>query len=183
MATKIEDTEKDFCDICLKKFKSNTSLRRHMSIHIEEELNCTKCSKLCRNKIQLYRHMHSVHNEQLHQCQTCSKTYSAKKNLKAHQLSHQDKILEDCTICFKKYRPQYVKIHEKICRKKYLNSIETHYIARKASKSVQLYPCDQCDKIFYQKIVFDTHNKRLHEESIQCSICNKILKYLDLSCD
>ena len=56
------------CELCVKRFKRNSDLKRHMlSIHSEtpKEVTCKVCGKTFSRNFTLNRHMKSTHTEQI----------------------------------------------------------------------------------------------------------------------
>lgn len=80
------------CDICLKTFTFEKSLKRHKSVihHIGEDLTvrCPICDKLIANSYNLKIHMRIHTGEKRYCCELCGKAFTTFKYWKNHKLAH-----------------------------------------------------------------------------------------------
>ena len=78
------------CDICEKKFNTDTNLRRHFyAIHnvssMTNSQQCNICTKAFNTQQKLTLHIHTVHESHKdHKCESCRKSFSQAIHLKGH---------------------------------------------------------------------------------------------------
>ena len=93
------------CDQCTKTFKHFKSLRWHMNTHTgQKPFVCPHCDKAFRSLQIQKRHiaMH-VMNELPFQCTSCNKGFRYASDLKSHNLKHSDMKSHACHYCDKRY--------------------------------------------------------------------------------
>jgi hypothetical protein len=109
LSSNSEETQKYYCKICQKNYKSNNSLWNHnKKFHPDKKMN---------------------------NCEKCNKVYSSYKSLWAHnKFFHQKQIITNipvidpkykCIFCEKKFNDKSNKYkHQKICKEKQKNELE-----------------------------------------------------------
>ena len=74
------------CDVCLKQFNRNSSLRRHMVIHTGQyRYQCSLCDKKFQTKENFTGHMNVHAGAKPFQCPQCLKCFARKNKLSAHK--------------------------------------------------------------------------------------------------
>lgn len=153
--TKVKD---QICEICGKRFSTQTAMKVHMKSHSNERLYpCKLCSYAGRTASALYIHM-STHSTSLCICQVCSKTFKSNRNLYDHLRRVHSKIKRhQCNYCDKKFVDKYMlKVH-----------LRYH-------TGLRPYQCKLCDKSFIRsdglKEHMATHGERA---AYYCGECGK----------
>ena len=100
--------EKHVCDICCKKFKQTSHLRRHIKdVHEKiKDFMCDYCSKRFKNNAAVKRHQEDVHTQNKKWlCDQCNKRFSSKQTLQNHNRQfHKSGTMYICGICNKSYQ-------------------------------------------------------------------------------
>lgn len=155
------------CRICPRpeKFETATAKQEHERVnhidHVTGKFVCPICKKLYANAAKTIEHL-IIHNERKFICDQCGKNFIRLTNLQAHTRSvHATSYDFRCKVC-----PD----------KKYTNllALQRHERA-KHSDNPYTYPCDMCDRIFY-----DHTDRRRHRwthggfpKPFACLVCGK----------
>jgi uncharacterized Zn-finger protein len=97
------------CDVCLRRFSSNTKLRNHKArIHegkTSKDFECPKCHKRFTTKSYLKTHDDTVHLKlREHVCEVCGRAFGRNTHLQDHIRMRHDKIRSaPCFQCGKTY--------------------------------------------------------------------------------
>lgn len=112
--------ERNFCcDICGKKSKTKSDLKKHKNTHLPKEerpsKKCEICLKIFMTSKNCKNHMKTHTGETPFECQICNKTFSRNSSLSRHKLVHTRVRRFKCEICKKHFaRKEYLKIHSKV---------------------------------------------------------------------
>ena len=151
------------CQLCKKKFKSQTALTCHVQgVHEKiKPYQCQKCDKSFSQKIHFQNHVQGVHDKiKPFQCQQCKKTFSLIHILKRHIKGVHDQM--------KPYQCQK-------CNKSYSQKTHLQEHIQRVHEKIRPFACQQCNKGFSQKIHFQNHVQGVHEKinPFKCQKCNK----------
>lgn len=77
------------CDICHKRSKCISSLKRHMLTHADDKPNlCNVCGKTFCRGYRIEDHLHTHSPEKAFECGVCDKSFAKSYNLKLHEKTH-----------------------------------------------------------------------------------------------
>ena len=100
---KLQESDKIFkCEICIKTFKKEITLKNHIS-SVHEGVNphkCDICGKSFKFSHYLKRHISSVHEGKNLKCNICARTFCLEENLKKHIENHEN-TNQKCDSCDK----------------------------------------------------------------------------------
>ncbi|XP_052741863.1 zinc finger protein 25-like isoform X2 [Bicyclus anynana] len=180
------------CDYCQKQFSTKSSIRRHVSSHLNAKtFPCIQCKKVFRKQLYLSAHITRQHPDwgQHYMCNLCDKPFLLRENLIAHMASHTNtETMFKCIYCKEKYSNQIDLIqHEKqhlvsglydciICEQSFdcRNKLTMHF---KTHLRVKDFICQHCGKEFLRMNSMRRHVQISHAGiRIQCAICKKYLK-------
>ena len=176
------------CDICVVKYKSETSLKRHIAVNHESQVwnKCELCTSKFKRKDKLTRHMKEVHNET-----NVNHHYSLNSDLPIHLVN-----LYYCKVCGKRFkRKENVKRHEKLmyCQKNEIlkcQQCEQTFSTKKTLKrhttlvhiATASNNCEQCDLSFIRKADLLRHEENVHNRNLgqfKCENCYKAFRRRD----
>nr|CAD7430044.1 unnamed protein product [Timema monikensis] len=172
------------CSVCLKRFKTDISLKKHESLHdalenvtgdvevMEEKqrqkanpnvlYSCDKCGKRFGMKISFLKHMRHHTGEKPYTCHICGKQFTHTGGLYYH-LKHVHAGIKNhaCDICG---RPFALKA-----------ALEDH---RRIHTGERPFVCHFCGKSFKSKASLYIHNK-IHSNSFphSCTYCDKRFRW------
>ena len=161
------------CPVCSKVYSSTSRMRQHVAQkHLgKTPYQCKTCLKYYVNQQTLTAHA-SVHDtdKNPHKCNTCPKAFPTESQLRAHQPVHGDPLYickwPDCGRKYKWLKGK--KEHEGKCTKN--------------PDAKPQFPCDQCDREYWDKRSLDRHTAEDHTEGVQrlqCPSCTKTFKNKD----
>ena len=186
------------CPLCNEPHKYKPSLREHVRVdHYQEEpfrksYQCPHCEKLWSMKYTMDQHIKRVHptGNEIFVCHECNAEFLSSCKLHAHKQIHHTKVFKVCDTCGKSFKlttalNQHIKTQHKkedplfcqTCGKKWYSnaSLRDH----QKTHETGVYPCtvDGCQKVFDNKIKFQTHVRKNHCEKKplkhECDICSK----------
>ncbi|XP_034038586.1 gastrula zinc finger protein XlCGF52.1-like isoform X2 [Thalassophryne amazonica] len=174
------------CSECGRTFSLKDHLKRHMTIHSEEnQVFCSECGKKFSHKSALQTHMRIHTGEKPFNCSQCNKGFCQKGNLKAHLRTHSKEKPFGCTECDQTFSVKsYVKRHMRVhtgekpfscseCGKGFGQSghLRKHMKIHCEQKP---FSCSVCAKRFDMEKTLEYHMKvHLREKPFNCSVCNK----------
>ncbi|XP_031332750.1 gastrula zinc finger protein XlCGF52.1-like isoform X2 [Photinus pyralis] len=152
------DIKDHICEVCGKRFSSQTAMRVHMKSHSDERLYpCKLCDYAGRTASAIYVHM-STHANDMCVCEVCSKTFKSNRNLNDHlRRVHTKEKKHTCSYCDKKFVDRYMlSVH-----------IRCH-------TGVRPYQCNFCKKSFIRSDGLKEHIA-IHGQRIMhdCKLCGK----------
>ncbi|CAG2054839.1 unnamed protein product, partial [Timema podura] len=169
-----------FCSVCLKRFKTEISLKKHESLHgalenveVKKEkqrhranpnvlYSCEKCGKRFGMKISFLKHVRHHTGEKPYTCHICGKQFTHTGGLYYH-LKHVHAGIKNhaCDICG---RPFALKA-----------ALEDH---RRIHTGERPFVCHFCGKSFKSKASLYIHNK-IHSNSFphSCTYCDKRFRW------
>jgi hypothetical protein len=145
LSSNSEETQKYYCKICQKNYKSNNSLWNHnKKFHPDKKMNnCEKCNKVYSSYKSLWAHNKFFHPKQIipitipiidpkFKCKYCDKIYSSRQNRWKHEntvcenkIIQEQKTIYKCIFCEKIFNDKSNKYkHQKICKKNQKNELE-----------------------------------------------------------
>ena len=202
--------------LCGKQFQLKSAMCVHLkNVHNEPDQECYDCGKIFSTKANLKRHI-SVHNEEQRKsfnCEYCGKGYKRQSDLRVHvQKQHLPIVSETdesyefkCDKCTKSFQDENTLI-EHACFPKDNSFLNEYLVSKstnnnknegivqcefcdktfernkylKAHETIHLigseYPCNYCLKTFASKDRLSTHNSNYHKQSkssLTCKICSK----------
>ncbi|XP_071486943.1 uncharacterized protein [Diadema antillarum] len=148
------------CDICGENFKSHHSRMKHIHVeHFRMTYTCSTCNKVFDTHRGLQSHVKSMHKNKaddiVYKCEICLKTFYHQSSYIAHKYLHEDKYA--CEVCGKRFRTR--------------GSMEAH-LNRVHTKD-KLFPCDICDKVYYDKKTLMSHMEYHSDRKYECDICHQ----------
>ncbi len=136
-----EDDENLACSKCSKVLSSKRCLNRHLATHFGHfKYYCEECRKGYQNKCDYDQHM-SKHEGRTFPCELCSKRFANKKTLHAHQAEHTGNYPHTCSHCQRGF-----------IKKSSWEELENQHAGIKFS-------CRKCGKDFYLTSKRDSHEK------------------------
>ncbi|XP_028155637.1 gastrula zinc finger protein XlCGF58.1-like [Diabrotica virgifera virgifera] len=177
------------CVRCKQPLSSEMYLRKHL----KKTVKCPYCDAVFCIKAQLASHLRSHIESERYQCAECSRSFNHKGNLVKHCRTHTGYRPCVCKICLKGFsridylRKHYISIHNQEMertRKQYTYKKKRQMQKQKensASKSVEGFSCDICNKTYPSKTSLSSHI-RVHNsgKSFQCNVCGKSFAYKGL---
>uniref|UniRef100_A0A182YFS6 Uncharacterized protein n=1 Tax=Anopheles stephensi TaxID=30069 RepID=A0A182YFS6_ANOST len=174
------------CQICMKKFKYSSYLKRHEIIHSSKDrFTCTLCNKPFNKALDLKAHILLQHEGVKSLiCDQCGKQFSSKGSLKDHYVVHTEDRPFQCTYCSKQFKnAARLKIHEdthndtlyvcphcglKLNTKRTLNM---HMVVHSDQKK---FKCQECGNEYKRSKALKAH-LILHTglRPYQCPFCDK----------
>lgn len=132
-----------FCNICPKAFKLKGMLTRHLKDHTEKNIACAHCDKKFSLPCYLRVHMRTHTNEKPYECHLCDQKFAMKVRLSYHLANHKG-ILRECEFCSEKFKNvAKLRIHR-------FEHIGYPFV------------CDICGENYHRRIGFTRHMRRAH---------------------
>ncbi len=177
------------CRVCRRAYFSTAKLEEHMKMnHSEEErpFICQECGKTFRSKGNLGEHM-QLHMGILITCDVCGLTFKSESMFKKHyKIRHTHTF--GCTLCDKRFGIEsalktHMRYHTgekpyvcEACGKSYeIASALASHMGRhhKPGGREKKYPCDMCDKQFFEIFHLQRHKRFVHlkERNYHCEEC------------
>ncbi|CAH1268836.1 ZNF845 [Branchiostoma lanceolatum] len=175
------------CTQCDKKFHTDTSLARHVSIAHERKwpLSCEQCSRGFRTKSLLLDHQ-NIHRENpvTYKCTVCEKEFLVKTYFKQHIRTHDKKLkTHKCLTCDMVFSSGFLlRRHEvrhsvdrtfkcKFCEKTYKHRGAVEHHQKKEHRDqygeavddyLNRFACNVCGRTGHTKQVIEKHIKAVH---------------------
>ena len=139
------------CGICRKDFKYPKALQTHMSAHKYKSFQCPNCPKSFNSRKTLKQHM----QKEVIECH-CGDIFTSQVGLTKHQKSVHE--MASCDKCPFEGTVQSVNIHK-----------HNNHRPRPKKREGQLFPCQDCPKVYDDKTNLRRHVKVAHlkEEDLQ----------------
>ena len=163
-----ESSKLNQCDICTKKFKTVTHLKRHiMRVHEGiKKFQCDSCGKKFVEKKDLTKHVLCVHeNIRNFLCDKCDRHFATNDQLKRHfKFVHEGLRPHSC--------------EHAGCNKSFARPKELKYHIMAVHEQVRL-KCDECEKKFSNPNSLQVHINTCHKgQRAICQYCSKEVSYL-----
>lgn len=107
------------CNICKRQFNTQSSLKRHMSVHNPNlrPLQCTLCLQRFTDQSSLKRHLLIHTGIKAYQCGVCSKSFKHIGDLNNHHRTHDQVKQYVCDVCGREFSrhcnlQRHVEIHK-----------------------------------------------------------------------
>ncbi|XP_059175796.1 zinc finger protein 62-like [Physella acuta] len=147
------------CDVCKKKFKSESHLVCHQVVHTAVQFYiCSLCDRDVGSA-----EMYDVHLIKRHflpkpfKCELCDKSFKLKRSLRLHKRSHVKELFHKCDKCNYQTHSKYQ-----------LRSHEVYH------SNVKPYKCRSCDYSCFHLNKLNSHVKvHTGEKPYRCNICYK----------
>ena len=169
-------TKSSECSICHRVF-SEERLKYHMRLHEAPTFSCDKCSKKFRSQSTLDKHVSNNHlGQRKYTCSKCGKNFKKLTILKQHEETHNPyKIYVQCEICLTMMQMKSLKLHMEIkhgnrynekrfaceCGKafRYEKQLEKHNEAvhEKVNRGI-VYACPDCELSFSRRSELREHS-------------------------
>jgi hypothetical protein len=150
------------CDVCLRRFCRNESLRNHKArIHegkTSKDFECPKCHKKFSKKENLKRHDDTVHLKlRQHVCEVCGRAFGENSHLQEHIRMRHDKVRSaPCFQCGKTYAAD--------------NALMAHVRRVHDGVIANPRPCPECDYVADRPSALSRHFIALHTtRRFQCA--------------
>ena len=166
------------CSECQKLFTTLCDLKRHMSVHSNEQnFGCELCKKKFKTQPILRRHMQRRHNDDLpleergkeetpemKTCIHCGAGFKSNQALRLHEARHIDDKPYKCDECDKTYTAS--------------TSLEYHKnMVHRGAQVALKYMCNLCGKQFPRKGKLEIHQRtHMKGANVTCDLCGKTFK-------
>jgi len=151
------------CSQCGNCFANQTSLTKHMNIHLGK-FKCTECGKCCQNNRALVDHRRFHSGQKPFGCTVCNKRFTTSSGLNRHSRTHSGLKPYKCYICGKSFSV--------------FQSLDTHISFHIGDMP---YKCPLCSKSFSRSYKLKRHMRQVHsnERPYPCPVCGKTFKTND----
>ena len=161
------------CDVCLKKFKNQRSLKVHKRLHDDPSSTsqtCVQCQLVCSNATNLSRHVRSQHEKKHFTCAVadCGKEFNRKDNLQKHYAECKSRAMDGIM------REEKFQLQNKFAEKtKPFTDAFENYVEERSNI---IFTCETCDRSFSNKSSLSVHKSNTHskKEDMTCIMCKKI---------
>lgn len=142
------------CNICIKKFPNEQTLRSHMSIvhKKERDTTCLLCLKEMKTEKTLYMHMLIHKGEKNYKCRICAKSYLTATRLHNHlEIIHKGvKRGRTCPHCGRRINT--------------IKQFNIHLQLHEDSNKIK-YNCEQCGWVFARASALSWHTRSCNHNS------------------
>ena len=160
----VRKVDKYNCHVCTKKFNSYKQLTDHRVIHKEHRFTCDSCKTTFYYESELKKHIRVHHMPGLRKkypCDYCTKMFLNPSTLTKHiSVSHFDNRYP-CFVCQTSFTS--------------LKRLRSHKVAEhgvpERSSSGKVKKCEECGKLFVDKIFLQQHTRLHLEFQFLCNIC------------
>ena len=140
----------------------------------EKKFNCNACDKSYLELGGLNLHIHDVHEgKRKYKCKLCKSEFQRTNVLKNHMsVVHLNTPPIKCNYCDKSIKESNLKKHIANSHKQ-----KKEIDCKNVDNKVNIYQCDQCNKILATKNTLKKHIQEVHnkETSMTCDLCQKPL--------
>lgn len=178
------ENEKYDCEICNRKFNSQSSLDMHMRVHINgKKFSCSYCKKNFISFDSLEEHVKKHCNCRPYECQYCGRRFIRPHEKVKHERIHTGEKPHVCQICGKSFRVSYcLTLHMRThsgnrpyqcphCGKRFkAHSVYNHHLL--THSNARNYKCPYCPKAFKTGVQLAGH-KNSHTKPFTCTECNR----------
>lgn len=91
------------CHLCLRRFKTEQSLQKHIGSHSKLTFECHICHKVLCSVPGYKMHMES-HSGITYECTICNRELLSKSSFDGHMRKHIENTVYECTFCHKKLK-------------------------------------------------------------------------------
>ncbi|XP_050292713.1 zinc finger protein 62 homolog isoform X2 [Anthonomus grandis grandis] len=168
-----------------KKIVERKKAKVKTAITIDGKLECTECLKSFKRLSHLEAHNAYKHLERKFECKLCHKKFARKYDLSYHNRLHTGERPFTCELCGKSFAsPGYFLIHKKlhkgdkkaictICQHRFINTDQLQIHTRQRHTGERPYMCELCSHAFTSSSALSRHKNDVHNEKVNCSICNR----------
>jgi len=134
------------CKMCGKKYKYESNLVTHATVHTERALKCEYCNKKFGRKTNYVEHLRIHTNERPYKCRYCGKSFKQNHGWRDHERTHTNERPHVCEVCGKGFTVGHnLTVHKRI------------------HTGEKPYGCRLCEKRFRQKSAYNAHMKNVHK--------------------
>ncbi|XP_053329194.1 zinc finger protein 3 homolog [Spea bombifrons] len=174
------------CDVCGKRFRNNSHLARHFTVHTgEKPYPCNVCGKMFARKSHVADHKRIHTGEKPYTCKECGRKFTNNSHLVLHRVVHTGEKPFTCPECGKGFtrnssliKHSGIHAEEKphVCREcgksycQYANLV----VHQRLHSGEKPYVCKYCGRGFICKASMVRH-QRTHtgEKPFSCAECGK----------
>ena len=156
------------CQTCQRKCKSGAALKKHLTVHQNEErklLPCQNCQHKALSVESLQSHQFSCHLNNVFSCVSCGYFYTKRDKFAEHLRSHSS--LEAVKTAQKIVKKQ----NNQVRKNPSLNPPGTKLVYVDTSPSADSFKCRQCEYKSNTRNNLQRHFRKQHTKTFQCSKC------------
>ena len=136
--------------------KPNAFSQKQNIWQVQNQFNCSKCSKVFKTRAGLNMHMQSHTGKWAFRCDACQRGFAVKCNYSAHMANHEGRTFP-CELCIERFGTKFgLKQHQSEHTGQYL------------------YRCTVCGRGFNQKLHWEEHENKHCNKKFQCRKCSVI---------
>lgn len=172
------------CEICNRKFYTESNLEMHMRVHSNgKKFTCSYCKKAFLVFESLQDHVQNQCQKRKYECQYCGRRFARPHEKVKHERIHTGEKPHVCSICGKSFRVSYcLTLHMRThsgtrpyqcpyCSKRFkAHSVFNHHLL--THSDVRAYKCPYCPKAFKTGVQLAGH-KNSHIKPFTCTQCNR----------
>ena len=174
------------CKLCnAYRTVSTEQLEKHISLHVNRQLNCQHCNYIANSLYNLSIHLRKEHREgNFVICELCGSEFCEKRAYKEHMTKVHKEAAYKCNLCNKKflsrreYREHRLTDHEKAfkCDKCSEIFLFKRLLENHVAKNIcvrKTYTCQHCGGEKKTQQILNEHIKRVHskEHRFKCNLC------------
>jgi len=161
-----EKFDRALCSVCSKSCRDKYVLKKHMIKHNPENLECDKCAHIFSSKVGLKQHM-KTHNPENLVCDMCTNIFSSRSTLHTHIKFTHSETKHPCSFCGQLFSYNSISRHQKLCK-----MTEEEKNELKLNFKVE---CKDCGKVLANNTKLNRHIRFVHnnEKLYQCNVCDR----------